>query len=249
MIKLGNLPLNGIPRIAVGFKDKTASSALLDAKNFGLDIAELRIDQYSHFDKKYVLQEIDKFKNFPTIATLRSKNDGGHWPLSEHERLELFASIIPKVDAVDIELSAKDILPDVVRFAHEKKKLVIISYHNFAKTPEELKLSDICHEAKSLGADVVKIATIALNQEDVKTLAAFTISHSNKNLITISMGSLGVVSRVLFPALGSLITYAYLGDPAAPGQLPYDKTFDSLRILYPNYNQEKISLLQSRRDF
>ena len=244
MIKLGKLILNGTPRIAVGFNDRTNPTILMDAKKLGLDIAELRIDQYSSFEKKHVLKQISKFRHFPTIATIRSKKEGGGWNLSESARLQLFETIIPKIDAIDIELSSKEILPKVIKKAQSAKKSVVISYHNFDRTPDVRALSKILKEAKTLGADIVKIATMALRKADVQALAAFTSANASQNLVTIAMGSEGLISRIFFPVLGSLITHAYLGEPTAPGQLHYEKTFDYLRLFYPKFNQEKIRALQ-----
>ncbi len=244
MIKIGKLTLNGTPRIAVVFRDNTPQDLLRKAKENGLDVAELRIDQYTSFDRNHVLKEISKFKNFPTIATIRSHKECGGWNLSEKQRLSLFKAILPKIDAIDIELSSKEILDQAVKAAHSAGKLVIISYHSFDQTPKADVLNKIFEQAKSLGADIVKIATMALNRTDIQTLAAFTIANSGKNLITIAMGTQGVISRIFFPSLGSLMTYASLGEPTAPGQLHYDMTFDLLRILYPKFNQEKIEKLK-----
>ena len=244
MITLGKLVLNGTPRIAVGFKDQATPATLRDAKNFGLDIVELRIDQYSSFEKEYVLKQVSKFRQFPTIATLRSKEEGGDWNLSESARLQLFETIIPQVDAIDIELSAGEILPKVIRSAHKAKKIAVISHHNFDRTPDAKDLLKILKDAKTLGADIVKIATMALKRADLQTLAAFTIANASQNLVTMAMGSEGLLSRIFFPALGSLITYAYLGEPTAPGQLSYESTFNYLSNFYPSFNQEKIKSLQ-----
>lgn len=244
MLKLANLVLNGTPRVAVGFKDNVAPETIKDIADLGLDIVELRIDQYRSFETASVIREIKKFRAFPSIATIRSGNEGGGWNLSEEKRQDLFKSVLPYVDAIDIELSSKKILKNVVSNAHKLKKLVCISYHNFDKTPATEKLSHVLKEAKSSGADIVKIATHAKNREDVQTLADFTIKNKSKNIVTISMGSEGAVSRVFFPALGSLITYASLGSATAPGQLDYTLTMDLLRRMYPKYNQKKIISLK-----
>ena len=244
MLKLANLDLNGTPRVAIGFKDKISSEVLKEIADFGLDIVELRVDQYSSFDTAYVVQEVKKFRAFPSIATIRSAMEGGGWNLSEKKRKDLFENILPHVDAVDIELSSKEILKEVVAKAHKAKKLVFISYHNFDKTPTAEKLNQVIKEAKASGADVVKIATLAKNIEDVQVLAEFTIKNSSKNIITISMGSEGVISRIFFPSLGSLVTYASLGGATAPGQLDYALTVDLLRRMYPKFNQEKITSLK-----
>ncbi len=240
MINLGSRILNGTPRIVIGLNDATPLHLIQEARQSGLDVIELRIDQYSSFDRKHVLQEVVKFRDVPTIATIRLSAEGGGWNLSEKERLSLFKEVIPEVNAIDIELSAETILPDVIQATHAAKKIAIISYHNFDGTPALSELNGVADKAKSLGADIVKIAALAVKQEDIQTLARFTIANAKKNIVAIAMGSEGTLSRVFFPALGSLLTYAHLGQPTAPGQLGYRELFELLRKFYPKFNQEKI---------
>lgn len=244
MIKLGKLALNGIPRVVVGFKDNVSDQTLQDIENFGLDIVELRLDQYSSFEASHVLKEVKKFRKFPSIATIRSDKEGGGWNLPESKRLELFKAVLPYVDAVDIELSSKTILNEVISSAHKLKKSIVISYHNFDKTPNLEKLNQILSEAKSLGADITKISALALSGKDIQVLGNFTILNNSKNIISIAMGAEGALSRIFFPALGSLMTYACIGKSTAPGQLDYATTMDLLRQFYPKYNQEKIQMLK-----
>ncbi|MBI3307659.1 MAG: type I 3-dehydroquinate dehydratase [Candidatus Omnitrophica bacterium] len=232
MLKIGKLVLGVTPRIAVPFKDHAAGRILRQAKRAGLDIAELRIDHYSSFESRHVLKEISKFRQFPTIATIRSKREGGKWNLSEAARLELFRGVSGKVDALDIELSSKQILSKVIKLARKAKITVIVSYHNFDKTPGLKTLSRIAKKAKTAGADIVKIAALAKRQKDVQTLAKFTVENAPLNLITIAMGPHGRLSRVFFPALGSLITYAHLGKKTASGQLSYGETSGFLKTFY-----------------
>ncbi len=245
MIKLGSLPLNGTPRVAIGFAGNTPPQLIQNAKDYGLDIVELRIDLYPEFRTAYVLSEVKKFRHFPSIATIRSKKEGGKWDRSDRERLSLFKVVIPEVDAVDIELSSRTILGAVIKAAHQAEKLVVISHHDLDKTPSIKELNRIVNKAKSLGADIVKVATYALNDEDVQTLAELTIANKSKNIVTIAMGDKGTKSRIIFPALGSLMTYASLGNQStAPGQLDYMDTCDLLRRLYPQYNEIKITSLK-----
>ncbi len=237
MINLGSKKLDGRPRIVLSLNDATPPDLIQEARQLGLDLVELRIDQYASFDSKHVLREVGRFKDCSTIATIRMKSEGGLWNLPEPERLELFKKIIPEVNAVDIELSAETILPDVVQAAHAAKKIAIISYHNFNGTPTLNELNGILDEAKSFGADIVKIAAKAAKQEDIQVLAGFTIANASKGIVTIAIGSEGALSRVFFPALGSLLTYAYLDRPTAPGQLGYKELFEWLKKFYPKYNQ------------
>jgi 3-dehydroquinate dehydratase-1 len=235
MLKLGRLALGRIPRLAISFKDNVSPGLIRKIKNPGSHVAELRIDQYSSFEIQHVLKEAKKFSKFPSIATIRSKKEGGRWYLSDQKRIKLFEAVLPYVDAVDIELSSKAILKDVISKAHRAKKQVIVSYHNFDKTPPVATLTTKLKEAKSCKADIIKIATFALSKQDVQTLAEFTLLHRCQNIITVSMGDEGVISRILFPALGSLITYASSGGALAPGQLHYKVAMDLLRRMYPKY--------------
>jgi 3-dehydroquinate dehydratase-1 len=235
---------DAIPLIAVGFVGNTPVNTILEAKTRGLDIAELRIDHYPSSGCVDIISEARKFADIHTIATIRIKNEGGKWDGSEEQRLKLFRDVIPHVDAVDIELHAKEILPSVIQEAHDKKKLALVSYHNFNGTPDIQFLQAIVDDAWSQHADLVKIAVQVGNPEDLQTLAMLTLSNKDKRLVAVAMGSDGLISRVFFPALGSRITFAYIGAPTAPGQLKFVELFQLLREFYPRFNQRKINELK-----
>lgn len=233
MIKIGKTIFDGTPRIAVSFTDKTPASLLKKAYKMKLDIAELRMDLFSSYDSSHILKEIKRFKKFSILATIRSKKEGGKWNLTDKARKALFEKIIPKVDAVDIELSSSSILKPVVKQAHRAKKIVIISYHHFKKTPSQKQLEKILKKARAAGADVVKIATMIQNKKDLKTLGTFLSKHAlHHRLLVLGMGEKGVTSRLFFPALGSVMTFAYLDRPTAPGQLDFQTTSRLLKKLY-----------------
>ena len=232
MLKIGRLSLDGTPRIVVPFIGGAGKKTLAAAKKCGLDIAELRIDLFSHQDPPFVLKEISKFRRWPVIVTLRSRREGGQWKGSEPLRLKLFRAVIPKAAAVDIELSSTKILSQVVRLAHRAKKPVIVSYHNFDRTPDLAALLRTVKQAKRQGADIVKIAAMTRSRKDLQTLARLTAENAHLNLVIIAMGSRGMVSRIFFPVLGSLMTYARLGRPTAPGQFSCRETLHYLKTFY-----------------
>ncbi len=233
MIKIGSLTLGGTPRVALSVKDRVPPSILRKAKQLGVDLVECRIDQYASFEAKYVVNEVKKIKGLPKIATIRLRREGGKWSLAETARLNLFKAVMPCVDAVDIELSAKEILPDLIREARRRKKIVIVSCHNFKKTPADAKLRQVLQQGKKLGAGIVKIATLVHRRKDLQRLASFTIAHAGKNLICIGMGAQGTSTRLLFPGVGSLITYTHMGQPTAPGQIDCKTTLEFLKKMYP----------------
>ena len=223
-MKIGKLTLGNTPRIAAVIVDSEDKKAISVAKRGGADLLELRIDCFKKRDALYIQKTIKNIKavNLPVIATIRSKVEGGKAAISDSARLGLFETIIPFVDAVDIELSSSKILKDIINQAHRFNKKVIVSYHNFKNTPEQKKLEAIIKNSKKAGSDIVKIATFARNKKDIIRLASLTVSH--ENIITIAMGRLGTLSRLLFPMLGSLLTYCSVTKASAPGQIPLKTT-------------------------
>ena len=95
--------------------------------------------------------------------------------------------------------------------------------------------------AKKNGANIVKIAARANKTEDIIRLIKFTYENKNKNLITVSLGAMGSISRLIFPKFGSLITYSYITKPSGTGQIPLEKLQEHLRLYYPQYNQYYIA--------
>ena len=191
-----------------------------------------------------MLNEIVKFRGIPTLATIRSQSEGGQKELRERKRLDLFKAIAPHVDAIDIELRSLEIREEVLALTQAAGKLRVVSFHDFQWTPNFDTLMGIVDEAKSIGADIVKIATQANSDADVATLARLLLQRRDANLIVIGMGPAGVKSRVFFPALGSLMTFASLGQATAPGQLPIKEMLQELRVYYPAFNEKKIIDLQ-----
>lgn len=233
MIHFGPLALDGSPRIAVPFRDANAPASIARAVALGMHIAELRIDQFANRDAANVLTEIEKFKTVPILATIRSANEGGKWEDNDVARLDLYEAILPQVNAVDVELSSQSISADVIAAAHALHKPVILSFHDFTKTPPLDTLDAIARDARSAGADIVKIAAMCNSQDDVRTLTRFTLDHAQKEVVVIGMGPIGITTRILLPALGSLFTFAAYGEGTAPGQLQLDDTASTFAKLYP----------------
>jgi 3-dehydroquinate dehydratase-1 len=185
-----------------------------------VDIIELRVDMFDNVTIDQVRKVFtfvrDQFGK-PILATVRRRDEGGVKDIPD--RRELYRSIIPLSDLVDIEIASRDLFPEIRTLCSTFKKILIGSFHDFDETPADDVLDRIIGEGKSLGADIVKIAVRADNREDLHRLFALTSRHKDKNLITIAMGDQGLPSRIFAPLLGSLLTYGYLNTQSAPGQL------------------------------
>jgi len=245
---LSDLLQRATPLIAVSFSDTETDDDIAEAIAAGLDVAELRIDRYSSVSRDYVMAQVQRFAALPTIATIRTAAEGGDWEGTEDERLRLFMAVLPEVDGIDIELSSDQILPELVAAAKAQDKVVVVSNHNFEYTPTAKTLEAMATDAKSRGADYVKISARAKTLDDVRTLARFILDNTAQGLIVIAMGPHGPISRIFFPALGSRLTYAAAGQPPVSGQLTFSETFAMMREFYPDFNGEKIISLQLLED-
>ncbi|MDP3042348.1 MAG: type I 3-dehydroquinate dehydratase [Candidatus Omnitrophota bacterium] len=235
MIKIGKTELGKIPRIAIAINDREDSKLI---KSAFVDILEIRVDEFKKTDPLYVGNIVKTSRKIgaPLILTVRSKEEGGQKDISNELKLNIFKECMPLVDAIDIELRSP-ILSKVIKIARKNKKVAIVSWHNFKMTPNDKMLKDILNKAKKSGANLVKIAVKANKAEDLHRLMRFTIENKSKNIITISLGEIGSISRLTFPGFGSLITYAYINRPSGLGQRALSELREHLRAYYPKYNE------------
>lgn len=239
MIKLGKIPLNSTPRVAVVITDKEPNENI---QSLCVDVLEIRVDKFRSRDIGHIKGNILKRKEIgvPLILTIRNaKEEGGTSRISDSVKLKIFESAAPLVDAIDIELHSS-IISQVISLARKNKNLVIVSSHNFKNTPRDADLEKIFKNARKKGADIVKIAAKAKSWDHVHRLMQFTARHKRHHVITMSLGNIGSISRLTFPSAGSLLTYSYIGQPSAPGQIPLNVLQKHLRLYYPEYNQRFI---------
>jgi 3-dehydroquinate dehydratase-1 len=239
MTTLGKMLLNSTPRVAVVITDKESNKNI---QSLCVDVLEVRVDKFQSCDIDHIKGNILKRKKIgvPLILTIRNaKEEGGISHISDSVKLRIFESAAPLVDAIDIELNSL-IISKVIKLAKKNKNLIIVSSHNFKDTPRDAELEKIFKNARKKGADIVKIATKANSLDDVNRLMQFTARHKKHHVITMSLGNIGSISRLTFPSAGSLLTYSYVGQPSAPGQIPLDVLQKHLRLYYPEYNQRFI---------
>jgi len=208
--------IRNIPAIAVVLTDREVSSLQREDLS-GADIIELRVDMFesiNNIEEVFTLA-IEKFK-LPIILTVRAPSEGGKREFLN--RLTIYERLINYSDFVDIEILSNEVLP-LRKMSKEYGKIMICSYHRFDLTPSIDELERISEKAKSLDADIIKIATMVNYKSDLEALLNFTLNHKNDKIIVIGMGIKGVPSRVINPVFGSLITYANITVSSAPGQI------------------------------
>lgn len=231
MLQLGSCTLGLQPAVAVAIQSDVAPAAI-DTACPGA-IVELRLDALPKPTPAAMVEFAARYAAFPRLATIRHADEGGSWRGDEAARLSCFEAVIPVVEAVDVEIEAGSIAGNVVAAARSEGVLVVGSFHDFEATPETSRLEAVHRRGRDLGVDVVKVAARCNDAEDACRLAAFTLAHRDEHVIVVGMGPYGMASRIFFPALGSLITYTFLGEPTAPGQLNCPDTLKYLSTFYP----------------
>jgi len=159
----------------------------------------------------------------PVIATNRLAAEGGRWTGTEADRLDLLSQALNLgVTCLDLELAADAIFRREIWERRGKTRL-ILSWHDFAGTPETARLEAVLEEMLNAEADVVKMVAMAREPADNLRLLSLIprAKAQGKEIIAFCMGPLGKWSRVAAPLLGSFLSFAPFSKTgaSAPGQL------------------------------
>ena len=235
---------------AVGTITKNVGETANLGKGLGADVLEIRFDlllknasdfeKYSAggFDENLITQllswaEEAKKTGLLTIGTLRTNREGGAYSGSEEDRFALIEKIIPKVDFMDVECEndQQNILK--CKFAAEKSNTkLILSSHFFNDTPTVEKMENVLLDSFEKGADIAKIAVMPKTADDVLNLYKAGLKSEKPNaLCLIAMGEIGKQTRIAAPFYGSVLSYGYIDEVAAPGQLRVDEIKTGFKLL------------------
>ncbi|MCX5858545.1 MAG: type I 3-dehydroquinate dehydratase [Proteobacteria bacterium] len=233
-IRIGSVGLAALPpRIAVPLVEPLSANSLLRLRGLGADLLELRLDLFPQSDENYLLGVVRKIRaatRLPLIATVR--RDAAHpWPGPETRREKLFLSLLPFVDAVDLELEAT-LAGRVARQARTQGRTVILSHHDYRRALSPAELSLLIRRFRCLPGNILKIAVRARKPAEVIQLLYFTRGQALP-LITVVMGEWASLYRALAPLFGSRLTYAYYRKPTAPGQPALREMRGLYSRLYP----------------
>lgn len=186
------------------------------------DYAEIRFDFLKTDDIPKTLEIIKKDLK-KVVCTLRPKSEGGKFEGGEKERiaiLKLIAEYNPFL--LDIEFNTIKKNEALAKYLKSTKTKLLISWHDFRKTPKFSELKNIMDQMTNF-SHYVKIVTTAKSGDDsTRTLQLYSKKGKN-NLIAFAMGDNGRSSRILCLYLGSPYTYVSLGKPIAPGQFSVEE--------------------------
>lgn len=208
------------------------------------DMLELRVDWFEGlYNTEAVISLLKDLREIigdtVLLFTVRTSNEGGEAEISvaDYELLCGRACESGWIDLIDVEaLMEEGLLERVAEVAHRNNVYVVASNHDFEKTPEEQEIVRRLRYMDEHGADMPKIAVMPQCERDVLTLLSATLQCKEqggvKPLITMSMGKLGVISRMAGELVGSTVTFATAGQVSAPGQIRVNEMKPVLDLLH-----------------
>ena len=226
----GETPLICTPLVGRTRERVLAEAASVVAKK--PDVIEWRVDFFDGIgDTAAVLDTGRALRaaagDTPIIFTRRSIKEGGEpIAIGDEDVVRLYDAVgaTGLVDFLDFEMSNDaGQVQRVLESARRHGTRVILSYHNFGYTPGLDFLVQRFLEAERLGGDVAKVAVMPRDRADVLTLFAATSQAEAKAripLISMSMGPLGSVTRMIGGVFGSALSFAVGEGSSAPGQIP-----------------------------
>ena len=209
------------PRICIPIVETSSDKALraIQQADQVADLIELRMDYLRTPAITILLNGREK----PFIITNRREGEGGKFRGNERKRLEVLEEAVDlAVEYVDVEMrSDESLLLNLL--ANKKETQVILSFHDYQKTPSKKELQKLFDRMTRLGADITKIVTFARTWEDnfnVLSLIAYARKRKQE-IVAFCMGEKGKMSRIFSPIIGAAWTYASLtkDKASASGQL------------------------------
>jgi len=200
--------------ICVTFSKPTVEQFLL--KHPEVKMIELRLD-LMNIDEAQLI----RFLSLPVdvIATCRPTGQ-----LTEKQRLTLLhrcISLGARYIDVEIESGAK-FISTLRKSATEHNCKLIVSYHNFEKTPDLPELEQIAERCRAAQADIVKVACMVNDEQDILNIKS--LYTKNHPIIALGMGEKGVITRTKAYEWGAPFTFAAAAADAAtaPGQISFE---------------------------
>lgn len=226
----GRLPAVCAPLVARTAEALVAEAAAVAALR--PDLLEWRVDFFERIaDTQQVLAAARAVRQaaggIPVLFTRRAQWEGGQAiALAEPQVLALYEAVAATgdVDAMDYEMgNAPADVAQVRALTRRHGLALVLSFHDFQRTPPDAELDARFTQAERLQADVAKVAVMPQSLHDVHRLFGATLRASERlaiPVISMSMGGLGAVTRLCGGVFGSALTFAVGSAASAPGQVP-----------------------------
>lgn len=236
----------GRPCVCVPVMEKTKQgivNEILALAKSNAEMIEWRVDAFLEFrnfnEVRDILQTVAPYlKEKIFLYTFRTKAQGGFGDVTSEELEDIhdLAAESKCVDLLDLEYFEEEYPVLKIRELQEQGVRIVASHHDFHETPERGVMKMLLERMCAGNADIVKIAVMPQSEEDVLTLLSVTNEFYKENpdtpVISMSMGKMGVISRLCGETFGSCVTFAANREASAPGQLNYKDVTEILDRLH-----------------
>lgn len=234
----------GTPKICVPIVATNKDAVWKKAEEIAelpVDIAEWRADFYEDiFRPEEMILTLkglkSRLRDKALLFTFRTKGEGGQQAVEEETYYGLNRLAAQNgADLTDIEVYfRKERTKEEIERLQSAGSRVIASSHDFHGTPSAEEMVRRLLHMEEMGEDAAKLAVMPLERQDVLHLLQASIEADrllSVPVITMSMGKMGVISRVCGSLTGSAMTFASMGEASAPGQIPAEWMTEILKIL------------------
>ncbi len=200
------------------------------ARDAGADIVELRIDALT---RESQVAPVVAAAALPCIVTCRPTWEGGKSGLCDDARADLLlAAIQARAAYVDIEdksAAAWRVAKRLHKMGDDRPTKLISSMHRFEPCGDDFFAGD--DPRSSVEADVLKVALMVPDIHYVLYLMCLKDLWKCQ-LVLLSMGEAGRISRILAPKTGAFLTFAALDarSATAPGQIAVAEMIQDYRF-------------------
>lgn len=233
----------GRPKICVPIVEETRAGIWRKAEEIAklsVDLVEWRGDFYQEIE---TIDEViatlrglkERLGEKSLLFTFRTKNEGGNREIGQEAYKALNEAVAyGGADLIDVEVFfCKERTTEAVERIHRAGVKVIGSNHDFYKTPKTGEMVKRLMQMEELRVDVAKLAVMPQEKKDVVRLLEATIEADEKMqipVVTMSMGEMGMVSRISGRLTGSAMTFAAVGKGSAPGQISAEEMVRILNV-------------------
>ena len=234
LVHIGRVPVGDAPRVVGIVSDSATVPGLLAQAAPGCDLVEMRLDRMDVRAPDWPAAAARlEAAGYPVIATLRIAAEGGAWDAPETERRPHLQQALAQCACVDIELRSA-LLPELVATAGTLGKALIVSHHDYDRTPPLDELRAVIARAAVAEHVIVKLAVRVNETADIDRLRELLADPPGRQpLCLIGMGDPGTPTRIEFPRLGSCLAYGHLDGATAPGQLSCRELADRIAAPAP----------------
>lgn len=239
------------PVICIPVMGKDSEEVLAEAQRViehGARMIEWRIDYLEDMRSPGLVEEILRelqqiCKQAILLVTVRTRKQGGLARIAEPELSELYRRIAGthSADLLDVEFFEVDRPQKLIRELKKEGVGIITSHHDFEDTPRTDVMTMLFHKMAEGGSDLVKLAVMPQSLSDVLDLLQVTCTFREEYpeipVASMSMGGMGIISRLCGEAFGSCMTFGTMGKSSAPGQMDEEDLRTVLDVIHRNFER------------